>query len=122
MMRKLLFGLLTSLALVAPAYGLDRSYRGIGSEYGHGDGFHGRRTASGERFNKWAMTCASRGLPFGTMVRVTNLRTGRSVVLRVNDRGPFTKNRIIDISHAAAKRIGMDGIAPVRVDVLQRGY
>lgn len=69
--------------------------------------FHGRRTASGEAFDNGAMTAAHRSLPFGTMVRVTNVRTGESVVVRINDRGPFTKGRLIDLSRAAAEQIGI---------------
>jgi len=117
-----LMALLTSTvqpAVAAP----DRGYRqtGIGSTYGWGDGFHGKRTASGERFNQWAFTAASRSLPFGTWVRVTNTRTKKSVLVRITDRGPFTRGRIIDISTAAARKIGMDGIAPVEVVIVQRG-
>lgn len=78
---------------------------GIASWYGKR--FHGRKTASGERFNKNAMTCAHRTLPFGTMVRVTNVETGAQVMVRVNDRGPFVHKRIIDLSSAAAKLIGI---------------
>ena len=67
----------------------------------------GSRTASGERMNPSAMTAAHRTLPFGTKVRVTNSRTGKSVVVRINDRGPFIRGRIIDLSRGAAQRIGM---------------
>jgi rare lipoprotein A len=75
----------------------------------------GSRTASGERMNPSAMTAAHRTLPFGTKVKVTNSRTGKSVVVRINDRGPFIRGRIIDLSRAAAQRIGMvsSGHAPV---------
>ena len=94
--------------------------RGRASWYG--PGFHGRRTASGERFNIWAMTAAHRSLPFGTKVRVTNLRNGRSVVVRINDRGPYSGGRVIDLSKAAAQAIGMirSGTAPVRIEVMGR--
>jgi rare lipoprotein A len=72
-------------------------------------------TANGERFNKHGLTAAHRKLPFGTKLRVTNLRTGKSVVVRVNDRGPFIKGRVIDLSLGAAKRIGLtkSGVAKV---------
>ncbi len=83
--------------------------------------FHGRRTASGERFDMHAMTAAHRTLPFGTRVRVTNVRNGRSVVVRINDRGPFgNRGRIIDVSLAAARKLGMlrDGVVPVLLEVL----
>ena len=73
----------------------------------YGAQFHDRTTASGERFDSGAMTMAHPNLPFGTMVRVTNLRNGRSVVVRVNDRGPFVGKRIADLSQAAASEIGM---------------
>jgi rare lipoprotein A len=88
----------------------------------YGAGLHGRRTASGERFNKNAMTAAHRSLPLQTRVRVTNKRNGRSVVLRINDRGPYGKrSHIIDVSEAAARKLGMidAGIVPVRVEVIK---
>ncbi|MGB6296460.1 MAG: septal ring lytic transglycosylase RlpA family protein [Rivularia sp. (in: cyanobacteria)] len=97
-----------------------RRFRGIASFYGAY--FAGRKTASGERFNPSRMTAAHRTLPFGTRVRVTNMRNGRSVVVRINDRGPFIRGRVIDLSRGAAGVIGMigRGIAPVRVEVLGR--
>ncbi len=85
--------------------------RGRASWYG--PGFDGRRTASGERFQPQAMTAAHRSLPFGTRVRVTHVSTGRSVVVRINDRGPFTKGRVIDLARSAAQQIGMAGLATV---------
>lgn len=86
----------------------------------YGAQFHNRKTASGERFDSGAMTMAHPSLPFGTKARVTNLRNGRSVVVRVNDRGPFVGKRIADLSEAAATEIGMlrKGIAKVRIEVL----
>ncbi len=97
-----------------------RGVRGIASWYG--PGFHGRKTASGERFNQNALTAAHRSLPFGTKVRVTNLRNGNSVTVRINDRGPFTRGRIIDLSAGAARLIGVkrSGTAPVKIQVLGR--
>jgi len=88
----------------------------------YGAGFHGRRTASGERFDQHALTAAHRTLSFGTKVRVTNARNGNSVVVTVNDRGPFVRGRVIDVSRAAAQRLGMlgAGVAPVRLDVVER--
>ena len=79
--------------------------------------YHGGRTADGERMQPGAMTAAHRSLPFGTQVRVTKARNGRSVVVRINDRGPFVRGRIIDLSPAAAHAIGVSGVAPVTVDV-----
>ena len=81
----------------------------------YGPGFHGRKTASGERFNTGALTAAHKTLPFGTRVRVVNVNTGRSVVVRINDRGPFIRGRVIDLSKAAARAIGMDGVARVKL-------
>jgi rare lipoprotein A len=73
----------------------------------YGKRFHGRRTASGEIFDMNAMTAAHRTLPFGTMVRVRSMATGREVVVRINDRGPFSRRRIIDLSQAAARELGV---------------
>ena len=86
----------------------------------YGPGFAGRKTANGERFNPRALTAAHRTLPFGTKVRVTNLSNGKSVVVRINDRGPYAGGRIIDLSKAAARRIGMlkQGVARVEVTTL----
>ncbi len=94
---------------------------GIASWYGNE--YHGRLTASGEVFNQEAMTAAHKELPFGTIVKVTNLRNRRTVVVRINDRGPFIRGRIIDLSRGAARELNMlhDGIVPVRVEVLQWG-
>ena len=80
---------------------------GQGSASYYAAKFHGRRTASGEPFNNNAMTAAHRTLPFGTLVRVTNPSTGASVVVRINDRGPFTRGRMIDVSRAAAEQLGL---------------
>lgn len=79
--------------------------------------FHGRRTASGERFDMAAMTAAHRTLPFGSKVRVTNPANGRSVVVRINDRGPFTRGRTIDVSRAAAERLGLIARGHGRVEL-----
>lgn len=86
----------------------------------YGPGFNGRRSASGEVFNQNALTAAHRTLPFGTMVRVTNANTGQSVVVRINDRGPHARGRVIDLSAGAARVIGVmrAGVAPVRLEVL----
>ncbi len=79
------------------------------------------RTASGERMNPGAMTAAHKTLKFGTTVRVTNSRTGKSVVVRINDRGPFVRGRIIDLSKGAAKKIGMLGSGHAKVCVAKVG-
>jgi rare lipoprotein A len=79
--------------------------------------YSGGRTASGERMNPGAMTAAHRTLPFGTSVTVVNRNNGRAVVVRINDRGPFVHGRVIDLSPAAARAIGVDGLAPVSLNV-----
>lgn len=84
----------------------------------YGPGFHGRRTASGERYDMYALTAAHPSLPFGTRVRVTNLKNGKSVVVRINDRGPFGGRYIIDLSYAAAKTLGALSATRVRVEVV----
>lgn len=83
----------------------------------YGDGYHGKRTASGQTFDMNALTAAHPSLPFGSRIRVTNLKNGRSVVLTVTDRGPFTGGRIVDVSRRAAQKLDFvnAGLAPVRV-------
>ena len=83
----------------------------------YADLFNGRKTASGERFNNSQHTAAHKTLPFGTMVTVTNLENGKKVKVRINDRGPYVNGRVIDLSKAAAKKIGMlkDGVINVRL-------
>ena len=109
--RSLAVAFLICIALPAPAH----AERGIASVYGNGDGYAGRKTASGERMNPRAMTAAHRTLPFGTSVRVVHNRTGKSVTVRINDRGPFVRGRVIDLSPAAANALGFSGLAPVTV-------
>ncbi|MDF5740288.1 MULTISPECIES: septal ring lytic transglycosylase RlpA family protein [unclassified Nostoc] len=99
--------------------GVRISFRGMASYYGY-DG-SGNSTASGQRFNPEGMTAAHRSLPFGTQVRVTNTCNGRSVVVRINDRGPFVRGRVIDLSAGAARILGMigSGVALVHIEVLK---
>lgn len=96
-------------------------YREVGVASWYGKDFHGRKTANGERYNMYAMTAAHKLLPLGTKVRVTHLGNGRSIVVRVNDRGPFVGNRIIDLSYGSAQKLGMigAGTARVRVEALE---
>jgi rare lipoprotein A len=95
--------------------------RGVASWYGKK--FHGRDTSSGERYDMYAMTAAHKTLPLPTIARVTNLNNGKSVIVRINDRGPFVKNRIIDMSYAAAIELDMTGAgtAMVQVEALTAG-
>lgn len=113
--------------VAVPSAGEPHRERGHREDAGHGSRayegsgiasvYSGGRTASGERMNPAAMTAAHRTLPFGTTVTVFNRRNGRSVVVRINDRGPFVRGRVIDLSPAAARVIGVDGIAPVSLSV-----
>jgi len=97
------------------------SFNGWASFYGNAE--NGSATASGDTYNQNALTAAHKTLPFGTKVRVTNTRNGQSVVVRINDRGPYVRGRMIDLSYAAARMLGMmdSGTAPVRLDVLNNG-
>lgn len=94
---------------------------GVASYYAHK--FHGRTTSNGEIYNMYELTAAHKTLPFNTIVRVTNLDNGRSVEVRINDRGPFVKGRIIDLSLKAAESLGMieKGTAPVKIEILKAG-
>jgi len=92
---------------------------GVASWYG--PGFHGKTTANGEKYNQYAMTAAHKILPLGTQVRVTRLDNGRSILVRVNDRGPFVDDRVIDLSRAAATRLNMMGTGTARVRVQSVG-
>ena len=95
-------------------------YRAEGQASYYGARHHGNKTASGERFDQHALTAAHRSLPFGSRVQVTNLRNDKTVVVRINDRGPYAKKRIIDLSQKAAEELDMlrDGVIPVRVEQL----
>ncbi|MGE8481163.1 MAG: septal ring lytic transglycosylase RlpA family protein [Pseudomonas sp.] len=97
-------------------HGYDKT--GLASYYGAKH--HGKRTASGERFNQYGLTAAHRQLPFGTRVKITNLNNDRSCVVRINDRGPYSRGRLIDVSREAADQLGMlrSGTAKVRVQAL----
>ena len=91
----------------------ERSEEGLASWYGGGDGFDGKPTASGEIFDGALLTAAHRDLPLGTVVDVTNVATGATVRVRINDRGPFVRGRIIDLSRGAARAIGVGGVSHV---------
>jgi rare lipoprotein A len=110
---------LVALPMLAQA-GDSRRDVGEGMASYYASEFAGSRTASGERFDPAAMTAAHRTLAFNTRVAVTNLSNGKEVIVRINDRGPWGKGRIIDISHAAARQIGMDrsGTARVKLELL----
>lgn len=99
----------TAIEVVAAQIGMASYYK------------RGRTTASGEKFNPQGLTAAHRTLPFGTKVRVMNVRSGKSVIVRINDRGPFIRGRIIDLSFGAARAVGLhrSGVAKVRIDILK---
>ena len=105
------------IGFVVPAHAADaRGQSGIAAVYSYSHG----RTASGETTRPSGLTAAHRTLPFGTMVRVTNQRNGRTVVVRINDRGPFTRGRVIDLTPAAATQLGFSGLTQVSLDVVSR--
>jgi rare lipoprotein A len=106
---------------VAEAEGRNGGKVMVGPASWYGGQFHGRKTANGERFNMHELTAAHRSLPFGTKVRVTNQKNGKSVVVRINDRGPYAGGRVIDLSRGAAQALSMvgAGVAPVKLQVLR---
>lgn len=114
--------LLLAACSSTPKHGahVDSGYSESGMASYYGNEFHGRKTANGERFDQSKLTAAHKQLPFGTRVRVVNTSNGRSVVVRVNDRGPFVKGRIIDLSRSAFTTIASTnaGVIPVRIVVL----
>ena len=100
-------------SLTAPSAATGHTFSGVASFYGNESG---RETASGQRFNETAMTCAHRSLPFGTKLKVSH--GGRSVVVTVNDRGPFVHGRVLDLSTAAARALGIEGLGQVTAEVV----
>jgi rare lipoprotein A len=101
MLFKLLSASLLSAFAFLPLPALARSGCGYASHYGHGDNFHGRTAADGSRFNAYGLTLASRSIPFGVKVRITNPTTGKSVIAKSTDRGPFVPGRVLDLSYGA---------------------
>ena len=98
-----------------------RTETGVASYYG--GRFHGRRTANGERYDQWKYTAAHKSYPFGTLVRATNLENGKSVIVRINDRGPYVRGRIIDLSVRAAETVDLldPGVTKVKLEILKYG-
>lgn len=120
-MRKIV-SLLTLLLCLNGSYAYSKKeISGLASYYG--EGFDGKKTASGEIFNKMDLTAAHKFLPFGTLLKVTNLSNNKTVVVKVNDRGPFVEGRILDLSYKAAQELGFldEGVAYVRVTVIKEG-
>ena len=107
---------LMSPGYAAPSFAhTNNSHSGLASVYSTESG---SRTSSGGRLNPGALTAAHRSLPFGTKVRVTNQKNGRSVVVTINDRGPFVRGRVIDVTPAAARALGFSGLAPVSLEAI----
>lgn len=125
LLRRIAVAVVCAVIVVVVAYGQPKAkpeaYTQRGSASWYGAEFDGKKTASGERYDMDDMTAAHRKLPLGTKVEVTNLDNGKSVEVEVNDRGPYAKGRIIDLSKAAAKKLGMtkDGTAPVKIEVTE---
>jgi len=120
MNKRVLTNLSAALLLVVGLTGAAHASRYAGVESGIASVYSGGRTANGEQVRAGGLTAAHRSLPFGTLVMVTNRDSHRSVVVRVNDRGPFVRGRIIDLTPAAARAIGFSGLAPVTVSVVGR--
>ena len=116
-MYKLIILFLISFLLTQDSFASRISFIGIASHYGKGDGLHGKKTANGEKFNTYALTAAHRTLPFGTKVKVIN--GNKYVIVRINDRGPFIRGRIIDLSYAAARTINCIGNCKVKLQVIE---
>jgi rare lipoprotein A len=109
-----------------PKYNRSNYYEGMilkGKASYYGEKFHGRQTASGEIFNMYAMTAAHKSLPFGTKIKVTNNNSNKSVIVEINDRGPFVTDRILDLSYQAAREINMlnSGVADVTIKIIRLG-
>jgi len=100
------------------AHAAKAQHQGTASWYG--PGFHGKKTANGERFNMYAMTAAHRTLPLSSYAEITNLKNHRSIIVRINDRGPYHGNRALDLSYAAAKQLGISGLGSVEIKPLAR--
>ena len=107
---------ISSISFLSPAWA--GSATGIASVYGNGDGHAGSRTANGGRLHPGALTAAHRTLPFGTRVEVVNQRNGKKVIVRITDRGPFIRGRIIDLTPAGARAIGISGLTTVKLTVV----
>ncbi len=117
----LVFSLFFACSTKKISTGCPEIIRGYASYYGKK--FHGRKTASGEKYSMYRYSAAHRYLPFGTVLLVKNLKNGRTVRVVVNDRGPFVKGRVLDLSYKAARKLGMlrDGVVPVKAVVLRCG-
>lgn len=118
-MRKLLFLTVAILTIISLTVCAQSTYMDGRASYYH-NSLHGRKMANGQRYNRDSMTCAHRSLPFGTRLRVTNPMNGEQVIVKVTDRGPYVRGRVIDLSYAAARRLGTlrSGVAMVQIEIL----
>ncbi len=119
--KRFLYIVFLSLFL-SPLSAIEEYKTGVTASY-YAEAFHGKRTSNGETFNMYSLTCAHKSLPFNTVLKVTNLRNGKTVEVRVNDRGPFVQNREIDLSKAAAVKLGMigSGTTKVKLEIVKKG-
>ena len=117
--KSIVFAIILCFLFTLPSSSFE-NYIQYGNASWYGRNFHGKKTASGECYNKYDFTAAHKNLPFGTLIKVTNLRNGKDVFVRVNDRGPYIGGRIVDISRAAAEAIGVQkrGVARVKLEVV----
>ncbi len=117
--KSILLVLILSLFMPLSSFSSE-NYPQYGNASWYGGKFHGRTTASGERFNKYEFTAAHKKLPFGTILRVTNLRNGKDVYVRINDRGPFIKGRVLDLSLASAEALHFNrrGVIRVKIEIV----
>ena len=106
----------TASTTTSPSASVKHRWFQIGKASWYGGSFNGRKTANGERFDMNSLTCAHRSLPLGSWVRVTNLHNDKTVFLRVNDRGPMAESLIVDLSYAAARRLGISGLGKVKIE------
>lgn len=113
--------ILFTAALITLAFSTPAAAQTRGKASYYGNGFHGRRTSDGTRYHKDSLTCAHRSYPFGTLLKVTNERNGKEVVVRVTDRGPFVRGRVVDLSMAAAKQLDMVSAGVASVEVVPIG-
>lgn len=122
LLKRRLLSVLILFVIFQRAFSLELYKEGVTASY-YAEQFHGKKTSNGETFNMYALTCAHKALPFNTVIRVTNLSNGKQVDVRVNDRGPFVIGREIDLSKAAAVKLGMigKGTAKVRLEIVKMG-
>lgn len=121
MMKRPILGFVGTIVLSASTLLFHATLDSATAQSGIASVYSGGKTANGERAHPGRLTAAHRTLPFGTLVRVKHRRNGRSVVVRINDRGPFIRGRVIDLTPAGARAIGFSGLAPVELSVVGRG-